>query len=355
MVYNPLNITVPQASAFARKIGGLPIELYHLKNKNGMQIAITNYGAYLVGAWVNDKKGRLTSVALGFDSIEGLATQQSYYGATVGRYANRIARGKFTLDGTRYTLPINNGPNSLHGGKDNFSHKVWNGNQVDDKKVELELFSEHGDEGYPGNLNVKVTYTLTDDNEIVINYHATTDRPTVVNLTNHTYFNLNGEGNGDILYHVVQIAADRYTPIDKTMIPTGEIAPVKGTPFDFTNPERIGKRINTDNVQLKYGAGYDHNYVLNKHGDHVPVATVTGDLSGIKLEVFTDQPGMQFYSGNYMLGTNIARGGVKDAPRTAFALETQHFPDSPNQPSFPSTVLKPGEVYSTQTTYKFSA
>jgi aldose 1-epimerase len=355
MVYNPLSITVPQASAFARKIGGLPIELYHLKNKNGMQVAVTNYGAYLVGVWVTDRKGRLTSVALGFDNIEALALQQSYYGATIGRYANRIAKGKFTLDGKKYTLAINNGVNSLHGGKENFSHKVWNGKQIGDHAVELELFSEHGDEGYPGNLNVKVTYTLTDNNELVIAYEATTDRPTIVNLTNHAYFNLNGEGNGDILYHVVQIAADKYTPIDKTMIPTGELAPVKGTPFDFTNSERIGKRINADNAQLKIGNGYDHNYVLNKHAEHVPVATVTGDQTGIKLEVFTDQPGMQFYTGNFMTGNNIARGGVKDAPRTAFAMETHHFPDSPNQPSFPSTVLKPGEVYSTKTTYKFSA
>jgi aldose 1-epimerase len=355
MAYNPLSITMPQPSAFARKIGGRPIELYHLKNNYGMQVAITNYGAYLVGVWVPDKKGRLTSVALGFDSIEGLAMQQSYYGATVGRYANRIAKGKFTLEGQKYTLPINNGPNSLHGGKDNFSHKVWSSKQVNDQQVELELFSEHGDEGYPGNLTVKVTYTLTDNNEVIISYEATTDKTTVVNLTNHAYFNLNGEGNGDILYHIVQIAADKYTPIDKNMIPTGEIAPVKGTPLDFVNPERIGKRINTDNDQLKIAHGYDHNYVLNKHGDHVPVATVIGELSGIKLEVFTDQPGIQFYSGNYMTGTNLARGGVKDAARTAFALETQHFPDSPNKPQFPSTVLKPGEVYNTITTYKFSA
>jgi aldose 1-epimerase len=355
MVYNPLSIKIPTAAAFNRKVGGRQIELYHLKNKAGMQAVVTNFGAYLVGVWVPDKRGWLTSVALGFDTIEALATQQSYYGATIGRYANRIAKGKFTLEGKKYTLPINNGPNSLHGGKDNFSYRAWEGKQIGDNKVELTLFSEHMDEGYPGNLNVKVTYTLTDNNELTIAYEATTDRPTIVNLTNHAYFNLNGEGNGDILYHVVQIAADKYTPMDKNMIPTGEIAPVKGTPFDFTNPERIGKRINHENIQLKFGNGYDHNYVLNRHNDQTPVATVTGDLSGIKLEVFTDQPGMQFYTGNYMTGNNIARGDVKDAPRTAFALETQHFPDSPNQPQFPSTVVKPGEVYNTQTTYKFSA
>lgn len=355
MVYNPLAITVPTSAAFNRKVGGRQIELYLLKNNGGMQVAISNYGGYLVGIWVPDRKGRLTSVALGFDTIEGLATQQSYYGAIVGRYANRIAKGKFTLEEKKYTLPINNGPNSLHGGKDNFSYRVWEGKKIDDRTVELELLSEHMDEGYPGDLNVKVTYTLTDHNELTIAYEATTDRTTVVNLTNHAYFNLNGEGNGDILYHVVQIAADKYTPIDKNMIPTGEIAPVKGTPLDFTTPERIGKRINYDNAQLKIARGYDHNYVLNKHNVQTPVAKVTGDLSGIKMEVFTDQPGLQFYTGNFMTGTNIARGNVKDAPRTAFAMETHHFPDSPNRPEFPSTVLKPGDVYSTQTTYKFSA
>jgi aldose 1-epimerase len=355
MVYNPAAITIPQASAFNRKIAGRQIELYHLKNKAGMQVAITNFGGYLVGAWLPDKKGRLTSVIVGFDTIEGLAKQTSYYGAIVGRYANRIAKGKFTLDGKKYSLPINNGPNSLHGGKANFSYRVWDGKQIDDKTVVLELFSEHGEEGYPGNLKVKVTYTLTENNEIKIAYEATTDKSTVVNLTNHAYFNLNGEGNGDILYHVVQINASHYTPIDSTLIPTGEIAAVKDTPLDFTNPERIGKRINGDSPQLKFATGYDHNFVLNKHGVHSPVATVTGDVTGIKLEVFTDQPGLQFYTGNFTPGTNLTRGNVKDTMRTSFALETQHFPDSPNRPNFPSTVLKPGEVYSTQTTYKFSA
>ena len=210
------------------------------------------------------------------------------------------------------------------------------------------------EEGFPGNLLVKVTYQLTDDNAIAISYEATTDRATVVNLTNHAYFNLNGEGNEDILYHLVHIAADNYTPIDKNMIPTGKIAPVKGTPFDFTNPERIGKRINMDEEQLEFGHGYDHNFVLNKHGIHTPIATVIGDKSGIKLEVFTDEPGIQFYTGNFMPGTNILRGAAKDIKRTAFAMETQHFPDSPNKPQFPPTVLTPGAVYKTRTIYKIS-
>ncbi len=320
-----------------------------------MQIAITNFGGYLVGALVPDKKGKLTSVIIGFDNIEGLIKQKSYYGATIGRYGNRIAKGKFKLDGKKYSLIINNGPNSLHGGKYNFSYRVWESKQIDAQTVELEYLSEDMEEGYPGNLHAKVIYQLRDDNAIAISYEATTDRTTIVNLTNHAYFNLNGEGNGDILHHVLQIAADKYTPIDKTMIPTGKIEPVKGTPFDFTNPERIGKRINSDSEQIEFGGGYDHNFVLNPHAISSAVATVTGDKSGIKLEVFTDKPGMQFYSGNYMPGNSILRGGVKDIKRTAFALETQRFPDSPNKPHFPSAVLKPGEVYKTQTIYKFSA
>lgn len=354
MVYNPTAIKIPDASGYNRKVGGQQVELYYLKNNAGMQIVVSNFGAHLIGAWLPDRRGNLTSVILGFDNIEGLALQKNYYGATVGRYANRIAQGKFTLEDKKYTLPINNGPNSLHGGINNFSFKMWQANQIDSRTIELECFSGHMDEGYPGNLKAKVTYSLTDDNEIVINYEATTDRTTVVNLTNHAYFNLNGEGNGDILYHVVQILADKYTPTDKTAIPTGEILPVKGTPLDFTQPERIGKRISSDHPQIKIGFGYDHNYVLNSHSMHSPVAIVTGDLTDIKMEVFTDQPGMQFYTGNYMSGTNTLRGGVKDKARTGFALETQHFPDSPNKPQFPSTVLKPGEVYKTQTIYKLS-
>lgn len=354
MIYKPTAIKIPEHKPYERKLGDKQTHLFILKNNAGMQIAITNFGGYLVGAWLPDKRGNLTSVILGFDNIKALGMQKSYYGATIGRYANRIAKGKFTLEGKKYSLFINNPPNTLHGGKINFSYKVWDATLVDERTLVLELFSEDMEEGYPGNLKVKLTYTLTDNNEIIMDYEATTDKTTIVNLTNHAYFNLNGEGNGDILYHVLQISAEKYTPIDKNFIPTGVIAPVKGTPLDFTNPERIGKRINATNAQLKAGNGYDHNFVLNKRGAHVPAATVTGDKTGIKLEVFTDQPGLQFYSGNYMPGTNITRGNFKDEPRTAFALETQHFPDSPNKPNFPSTVLKPGEVYKTQTIYKLS-
>jgi aldose 1-epimerase len=354
MEYNPNAIKMPMPSAYSREIGGKEAQLYILKNTAGMQVAITNYGAYLLGAWVPDKKGDLTSVILGFEDIDGLLKQRNYYGATVGRYANRIGGGKFTLEEKEYNLTINNGPNSLHGGIDNFSSRVWDAAQLDHQTLILELLSEDMNEGYPGNLDVKVTYTLTDDNAIKIAYEATTDQTTIINLTNHSYFNLNGEGNGDILDHIIQIAADNYTPIDATLIPTGEIASVKNTPFDFTKPETVGKRINADDEQIKFGNGYDHNVVLNDHALTTPVTTVVGDKSGIKMEVFTDQPGMQFYTGNFMSGANTQRSGVNDKARTGFALETQHFPDSPNKPHFPSVVLKPGEVYRTQTTYKFS-
>jgi len=319
-----------------------------------MTVAVTNYGGYLVGAWVPDKVGKLISVAVGFDTIEGLLNQTNYYGATIGRYGNRIAKGQFTLDGKEYHLLINNSPNSLHGGKKSFSHVVWDGNQIDQQKVELMYLSKDMEEGFPGNLDVKVTYYLTDDNAIEINYEASTDKTTVVNLTNHTYFNLNGEGSVNILDHLVQIAADNYTPVDYTMIPTGKIEPVKGTPFDFIHPKTIGRSINADDEQVKFGGGYDHNFVFNLHDIHTPVAKVTGDKSDIVMEVYTDEPGMQFYSGNFMLGTNTIRGGKRDIKRTAFAMETQHYPDSPNQPHFPSTILKPGEVYRSKTIYKFS-
>jgi aldose 1-epimerase len=355
MDHNPTEIGLPAASAFERIIDGRQTHLYQLKNKNGMQIAVTNYGGYLISVLVPGKNGKLTSVAIGFDNMEGLLTQTSYYGATVGRYANRIAKGKFTLEGKEYNLHINNGPNCLHGGKKNLSYVVWDGKQIDEQKVELTHLSADMEEGFPGNLAVKVIYQLTDDNEIRISYEATTDKTTVINLTNHTYFNLNGEGSGEITGHIVQLISNNYTPVNITQIPTGKIEPVSGTPFDFTTPTNIGERIDVDNEQIRFGAGYDHNFVLDKHDIHTPVATATGDKSGIQLEVYTDQPGMQFYTGNFMPGINTIRGGQKDERRTAFAMETQHFPDSPNQPAFPSTVLRPGETYKTVTGYKFSA
>ena len=347
--------SLPNAKGFERTVDGKQTHLYVLKNKNGMQIAVSNYGGHLVSALVPGKGGKLTSVVVGFDDYEGFKkASSSFYGATIGRYGNRIAKGHFVLDGKRYDLFINNKPNSLHGGQKGFGEMVWEGKQVNDQKVELNYVSKDMEEGYPGNLTCKVTYELTDDNGIQISYEATTDKPTIVNLTNHAYFNLNGAGTGTILNHVVQLNAANYTPVDSTLIPTGKIAPVAGTPFDFTKSTAIGARINDKDEQLKNGKGYDHNYVLDKHDLKTAVATVTGDKSGITMQIFTEEPGLQFYSGNFMAGANTISGGTKDDHRTAFAMETQHYPDSPNQPNFPSTVLRPGQTYKTVTIYKFS-
>ena len=347
-------ITMPPSSGFEKTIDGKQTHLYILKNKSGMEAAVTNYGGHLVSIMIPDKTGKLTDVAIGFDSIDGYKKAMSaYFGATIGRYGNRIAKGRFKLDGKTYHLFINNKPNTLHGGKKGFNDVIWDAAGVNDNKVVLTYLSKDMEEGYPGNLKCKVTYVLTDDDAIEISYEATTDKPTIVNLTNHSYFNLNGIGSGTILNHVVQIKADQYNPIDATSIPTG-IAPVAGTPFDFNQPATIGSRIETDNQQLKNGKGYDHNFVLDKHTINDAIATVTGDKSGIRMEVFTAEPGLQFYSGNFMKGDHTILSGQKDEHRTGFAMETQHFPDSPNQPAFPSTVLRPGETYKTQTIYKFS-
>jgi aldose 1-epimerase len=347
--------TLPPSTGFEKTIDGKQTHLYLLKNKNGVQAAVTNYGAHLVGIMVPDKAGKLTDVVIGFDNIDGYKKAMSaYYGATVGRYGNRIAKGHFVLDGRRYDLFINNKPNTLHGGKKGFNDVVWDAKQLNDQTVSLTYLSKDGEEGYPGNLQCKVTYELIDDNAVKISYEATTDKNTVVNLTNHAYFNLNGIGSGTILNHVVQLKAANYTPIDSTSIPTGKITPVAGTPFDFSNPTTIGARINATDEQLKNGKGYDHNFVLDKHDITTPIVTVTGDKSGIEMQIFTEEPGIQFYSGNFMNGSNTILGGRKDDFRTGLAMETQHYPDSPNQPQFPSTELKPGETYKTVTIYKFS-
>lgn len=343
------------AAAFESTINGKQTHLYTLKNKNGVIATFTNYGGRIVSLLVPDKDGKLTDVVLGYESVEGFEkSTEPYYGATIGRYGNRIAKGHFKIDGKDYQSSINNTPNMLHGGKNGYQSVVWDARQIDSTTLELTYLSKDMEEGFPGNLTVRVVYSLTDNNEFKCVYEARTDKTTVVNLTNHAFFNLNGEGSGTILNHLVQIDADSYIPVDAGLIPTGKIEPVKGTPFDFTKPETIGKRINDDNQQIKNGKGYDHNFVLNKHDITTPIATVIGDKSGIKMEVYTEEPGMQFYSGNFMQAKNAMKRGVKDEFRTSFAMETQHYPDSPNQPQFPSTELKPGETYKTQSLYKFT-
>lgn len=345
---------LPAESAFEKTVDGKQTHLYFLKNKNGMEAAITNFGGRLVALLVPDGSGKMIDVSVGIGSVEGyIQSTEPYYGATIGRYGNRIAKGRFTIDGKEYTLAINNPPNTLHGGKKGYQDVVWDAKKTNGQTLELTYLSKDMEEGFPGNLTIKVTYTISDDNAFECSYEATTDKTTVVNLTNHAYFNLNGEGSGTILNHMVQIQADNYTPVDSTLIPTGKIESVKGSPMDFTKPATIGARINDASQQLKNGKGYDHNFVLNRHDINQPIATVTGDKTGIVMEVYTEEPGLQFYSGNFMQSKNIMKYGEKDDYRTAFAMETQHYPDSPNQPGFPSTLLKPGQVYKTKSIYKF--
>lgn len=346
---------LPEKGAFEKTVDGKPTSLYVLKNARGMEAAITNYGGRLVSLLVPDQSGKLTDVIVGFDSVDGFQhSTEPYFGATIGRYGNRLAKGKFSLAGKNYKIFTNNGQNTLHGGKKGFQDVVWDAKQLNDSTLELSYLSKDMEEGFPGNLKVTVTYGLTKDNGLMINYKATTDKTTVLNLTNHGFWNLNGVGSGTVLGHLMQIDADSFTPVDSTLIPTGAITKVSGTPFDFNKATTIGARIDIKNVQLINGKGYDHNYVLNQHADSKAVARVEGDKSGIVMEVFTTEPGMQFYSGNFMQSKNTMKGGGKDDIHTAFALETQHFPDSPNQPKFPSTVLQPGQTYATHTLYQFS-
>lgn len=344
------------ASAFDQVVDGKPTALYVLKNKNNMQAKFTNYGGRLVSLLVPDKDGKLTDVVVGLNSVEAYKNStEPYFGATIGRYGNRIANGKFSIDGTEYTLFKNNGAHTLHGGKKGYQYVVWDAQQPNDHTLVLNYLSKDMEEGYPGNVNVKVTYSLTDDNEVKMEYEATTDKKTVVNLTNHAFFNLNGEGSGTILNHIVQINADRYNPVDAGLIPLGPLAPVAGTPFDFRTPTAIGARIEADNVQLKNGVGYDHNFILNPASNGLNhAATVVGDKSGIVMDIYTQEPGLQFYSGNFMKSKNTFKGGAKDDFRTAFAMETQHYPDSPNRPEYPTTILSPGQTYHTVSVYKFS-
>ncbi len=343
-------------ASFKKVIDGAEANLYWIRNKD-ISVAFTNYGARIVGLWVPDKNGKMTDVVVGFDTAEGFKNStEPYFGATIGRVGNRIAKGKFSLEGKEYSIPINNGENSLHGGTKGFQDVVWNVDQPNDYTLVFTYVSPDMEEGFPGTLTTKVTYTVTPDQEIVMEYEATTDKTTVVNLTNHAFFNLNGEDGGTILNHLVQIYADEYTPVDAGLIPTGKLESVQGTPFDFTSPHNIGERIGAKNIQLEHGGGYDHNFVLNgtqKNGmNHV--ATIIGDESGIVMDVISEEPGVQFYSGNFMEGKNTFKSGAHDDYRTAFALETQHFPDAPNQSNFPSIQLNPDETYHTVSKYKFS-
>jgi aldose 1-epimerase len=341
--------------AFGKKPSGETVDLYTLKNSSGVEADIMTYGGVVVSLKVPDRSGAVGDVVLGFDDLDGYLKPEPYFGAIIGRYGNRIARGQFTLDGRQFTLARNDGDNTLHGGNRGFDKVLWNAKPGAGQSVELSYLSKDGEEGYPGNLSVTVVYTLTDKNELQIDYTATTDKDTVVNLTNHSYFNLAGEGKGDILAHQVTIHADRFTPIDKGLIPMGELRSVAGTPFDFRQPHAIGERINQQDEQLRLAKGYDHNFVLNRKGaGMVLAARVTEPGTGRVMEVLTTQPGLQFYTGNFLDGTIHGKGGKVYNRRSAFCMETQHFPDSPNHPNFPTTVLKPGSRYHETTIYRFS-
>ena len=348
--------TVLETKNFDTIIDGKKVNLFWIENQ-GIKAAFTNYGGRLVGLWVADKNGKPTDVVVGMNSAAGFKNAtEPYFGATIGRVGNRIAKGKFTLEGKQYQVPLNNGKNALHGGVKGFQDVVWDAVKTNENTLVFSYVSPDGEQGFPGNLKVKVTYTIADDNSVKMEYEATTDKTTVVNLTNHAFFNLNGEGSGTILNHELQIYANEFTPVDEGLIPNGELKAVKNTPFDFTSKHTIGERIETKDEQLKFGKGYDHNYVLNgtkKNGlNHA--ATISGDKSGIVMDIFTQEPGLQFYSGNFMQSKNTFKSRSKDDFRTAFALETQHFPDAPNQPKFAPIVLKPGQKYHTVSYYQFS-
>jgi aldose 1-epimerase len=335
------------------------VDLYTIRNANGLELRVTNYGGIIVSLRVPDKNGSLADVVLGYDNLDGYLKNPAYFGAIVGRYANRIANGTFTLDGVEYHLAKNNGPNSLHGGLKGFDKVIWQAEPFTNEQgsgLFLRYTSKDGEEGYPGNLKAKVTYTFTDQNELKIDYEATSDKATPVNLTSHSYFNLAGEGNGDILKHELTLNADHFTPVDQTLIPTGELRSVKGTPMDFTTSTPIGARINDSYDQLLIGHGYDHNFVLTRKGDDLQLAARVRDAqSGRVLEVYTTEPGVQLYTGNFLDGTITGKHGRVYNKHGALCLETQHFPDSPNHANFPSTILRPGQKDHSSTVFKFLA
>ena len=356
--YNSKEEFVLKATDFQKTIDGKVTNLYLLKNDQ-IKVYITNYGGRIVSLLTPDRSGQIGDVVLGFKSIDDyLSANGPYHGALIGRVGNRIAKGKFKLGSETYSLPINNNENHLHGGPEGFNNQVWEVKAADDSSITMNYFSSDGEMGYPGNLDVEVMYSLNDENELLITYKATTDKSTPVNLTNHAFFNLAGEANGTINDHLLKLNADHFTPVDKTLIPLGENRSVEGTPFDFRTPKTIGRDLNLQetDLQMKYAGGYDHNFVLNKEKDVEMslAAYVIDPKSGRRMDIFTEEPGIQFYGGNFMDGSDIGKYGKKFLYRESFALETQHFPDSPNQPSFPNTILNPGEVYQSKSVYKFS-
>ena len=345
--------------AFGKAPDGTAIEKYTLANSRGMRAEIMTWGGTVVSLTAPDRTGKFADVVLGMDTAEGYRTQTAFLGALIGRYGNRIGHARFKLEGKTYQLPKNDGENTLHGGPHGFDKQVWKAaeaHSAEGPALELTYVSKDGEAGFPGTLTAKVVYTLTENNELKIEYSATTDKPTVVNLTNHSYFNLSGQGEGDVLGQEILLNADRFTPVTAGLIPTSELRPVKGTPFDFTKATAIGARIGQNEEQLKFGRGYDHNWVLNKgNGGLTKAAEVHDPKSGRVMEVFTTEPGVQFYTGNFLDGSIHGKGGKVYGQRSALCLETQHFPDSPNQPKFPSTELKPGTTYHSTTVYRFSA
>ena len=342
---------------FGKTEDGTTVDLYTLTNTNGMTVKITNYGGIVTSIFVPDENGNLGDVVLGYDNLEGYLKNNPYFGCIIGRYGNRIARGKFTLNGKNYMLATNNEPNHLHGGVKGFDKVIWAAKEIKGENtvgLELTYLSKDGEEGYPGNLSVKVSYTLTNDNALQIDYQASTDQPTIVNLTNHSYFNLKDAGASPILDHELMLDADYFTPVDSTLIPTGKLRAVAGTPFDFKKSAKICARIGADDEQIKFGLGYDHNFVLNGNAGELKLAgKLIESTTGRVVEVWTTEPGIQFYSGNFLDGSITGKNGTVYSYRHGLCLETQHYPDSPNQPNFPSTVLNPGEKYQTTTVYKF--
>ncbi len=350
-------IVLIDEASFGTTINGKEVKLYTIKNANGLVSQITNWGGRVVNLWVPDKNGQFADVSVGFNTAEEyINNKENFYGAIIGRYGNRIANAQFVIEADTFKLDANEGAKTLHGGAKGFFKQVWEVTPIGSNKLEMTYTSVDGEQGFPGNLEVKVTYELTDANELKIEYFATTDKTTHVNLTNHTYFNIGGEGSGTVNDQVLMINANAYTPVDGDLIPTGELAPVNGTPFDFTTPTAIGERVDADDEQLKLAGGYDHNWVLNKEGSEVSLAATLKDPeSGRVMEVYTNEPGIQFYGGNFIDNKDMGKYGKTLNYREALCLETQHFPDTPNQPEFPTTILNPGEKYYSTCIYTFKA